>query len=113
MTFKDHELENQDYLLYWTFSGQCPSIDQQRGISCNLIPPKSLLLHKTEKMQFPSSLNCEIKAVARGDSDNTTAGVQVFEIMSSWLNDCKEQILFLVTIHLKRGFSENTVCEHW
>lgn len=83
------------------------------GLAATSFHQKVCCCIKQKKMQFPSGLNCEIKAVARGDSDNTTAGVQVFEIMSSWLNDCKEQILFLVTIHFKKGFSENTVCEHW
>lgn len=100
MTFKDHELESQNYLLYWTFSGPCPSIDHQRGISCHLIPPKSLLLHKTEKKGcFQQASTVRSKQLLGGDSDNTTGSVQVFEIISSWLNDCKEQIFFLVTLH--------------
>lgn len=37
--------------------------------------------------------------------------MQVFEITLSWTNDGKEQILFVITLPLKRGFSDNIVCE--
>lgn len=88
---------------------------QRRRISSKLVPPKSLLLyHKTERKAVSIKPKlCEIKAVAGGGvSDHTIAGVQVFEIRLSWVNAGKEQILFLITLHLTKGFSDNIVCEH-
>lgn len=120
MTFKDHKLQRcgkpelSAEILYWTFSVQCPATAHRRGINSNLVPPQSLLLHhRTERKaaSIKAKLS-EIKAVSWGGSDHTIAGVQVFEIMLSWVNDGKEQIFFLITLHLTKGFFENIVWEH-
>lgn len=117
---KFRDVENQSYLPNLSIGilqyGVQPRLTE-KGSALNLFHQQVCCCIKKQKERLcPSSLNFvrskQLMEGGEGCSDHTVAGVQVFEIILSWVNDSKEQILFLISLQLPKGLSNNIVCEH-